>query len=49
MEIGDRIRAKRTMLKLTQKELADALELTPQHISAIENNHRLPSIDLLCA
>jgi transcriptional regulator with XRE-family HTH domain len=42
--IGQRIRGKRESLKLTQKQLADALGLTPQHISAIEQGKRLPSI-----
>ena len=42
--IGQRIRQRREILKLTQKQLADALGLTPQHISAIEQEKRLPSI-----
>ncbi len=42
--IGQRIRQRREALKLTQKQLADALGLTPQHISAIEQDKRLPSI-----
>jgi transcriptional regulator with XRE-family HTH domain len=42
--IGQRIRQRRENLKLTQKQLADALGLTPQHISAIEQDKRLPSI-----
>jgi transcriptional regulator with XRE-family HTH domain len=47
MDIGNKIKAKRHDLGLTQKDLAQALGLTPQHISAIEKNHRSPSIDLL--
>ncbi|RJO62941.1 MAG: XRE family transcriptional regulator [Dehalococcoidia bacterium] len=47
MDIGDRINAKRLELGLTQKDLAQALGLTPQHISAIEKNHRLLSLDML--
>jgi len=42
--IGQRIRQRRESLKLTQKQLAEALGLTPQHISAIEQGKRLPSI-----
>ena len=42
--IGQRIRQKRESLKLTQKQLADALGLTPQHVSAIEQEKSLPSI-----
>ena len=45
--IGQRIRDRRQSLKLTQKQLADALGLTPQHISAIEQDKRLPSISSL--
>jgi transcriptional regulator with XRE-family HTH domain len=45
--IGQRIRERRKSLKLTQKQLADALGLTPQHISAIEQDKRLPSIPSL--
>jgi len=45
--IGQRIRQRRESLKLTQKQLADALGLTPQHISAIEQDKRLPSIQSL--
>jgi transcriptional regulator with XRE-family HTH domain len=45
--LGQRIRQKREFLKLTQKQLADALGLTPQHISAIEQDQRLPSINSL--
>lgn len=45
--IGQRIKQRRENLKLTQKQLADALGLTPQHISAIEQDKRLPSIDSL--
>jgi transcriptional regulator with XRE-family HTH domain len=42
--LGQRIKQRREFLKLTQKQLADALGLTPQHISAIEQDQRLPSI-----
>ena len=45
--IGQRIREKRESLKLTQKQLADNLGLTPQHISAIEQDKRLPSVSSL--
>ena len=45
--IGQRIKQRRESLGLTQKQLADALGLTPQHISAIEQEKRFPSIDSL--
>ena len=47
MSIGDRIKAKRLGLKLTQQDLSKELHITPQHISAIEQNKRLPSIGML--
>jgi len=34
-------------LKFTQQELAEALGLTPQHISAIEQEKRAPSLRAL--
>ncbi len=47
MSIGDRIKAKRLDLKLTQHDLSKELNITPQHISAIEQGKRTPSIDIL--
>jgi len=47
MSIGERIKAKRLDLKLTQKNLSTVLRITPQHISAIEQNKRLPSLMML--
>jgi transcriptional regulator with XRE-family HTH domain len=47
MSIGDRIKAKRLGLKLTQQDLSKELHITPQHISAIEQNKRLPSLPML--
>ena len=47
MSIGDRIKAKRLGLKLTQQDLSKELRITPQHISAIEQNKRLPSLPML--
>lgn len=49
MEIGSRIRARRTALGLTQQELADELGVTHQHISRIEGDQVAPSLDLLVA
>lgn len=42
--IGQRIRERRENLGLTQKQLAETLCLAPQHISAIEQDKRSPSI-----
>ena len=44
MSIGQRIRTRRQALKLTQQDLAKAIRLTPQHISAIEQEKRAPSL-----
>ena len=47
MTLGQRIRTRRQTLELTQQELAKALGLTPQHISAIEQEKRAPSLPFL--
>jgi transcriptional regulator with XRE-family HTH domain len=45
--LGRRIRERRQVLKMTQQELAQALGMTPQHISAIEQDKWSPSIAVL--
>lgn len=47
MSVGQRIRKRRQILKLTQQQLAAALDLTSQHISAIEQDKRAPSLTSL--
>ena len=47
MSLGQRIKTRRQALKLTQQQVAEALELTPQHISAIEQDKRTPSLPSL--
>ena len=44
MSVGRRIRKRRQTLKVTQQELARATGVTPQHISAIEQGKRDPSL-----
>lgn len=44
VSIGPRIRERRQELNLTQQDVADALGLTPQHISVIEQGKRIPSL-----
>jgi transcriptional regulator with XRE-family HTH domain len=44
MSLGQRIRNRRQELKLTQQQLAKALDLTSQHISVIEQDKRTPSL-----
>ncbi len=45
--LGERIRKRRQELGLTQNSLAQALGLTPQHISVIEQDKRVPSLSSL--
>ena len=47
MSLGQRIRKRRQILKLTQQQLAKALDLTPQHVSALEQDKRTPSLTSL--
>lgn len=47
MTIGQRMRTRRQALKLTQQELAGGTGLSPQHISAIEQDKRAPSLPSL--
>jgi transcriptional regulator with XRE-family HTH domain len=47
MGLGERIKARREELGLTQLQLARALGVTPQHVSIIEKNKRAPSLDSL--
>jgi transcriptional regulator with XRE-family HTH domain len=47
MNLGERIKNRRQALGLTQKQLATAIGLTPQHISAIEQDERAPSLPSL--
>ena len=47
MSLGERIRQRRQVLKLTQQQLAAAINLTSQHISAIEQDKRAPSLNSL--
>jgi len=47
VSLGQRIRKRRQILKITQQELAQALGMTPQHISAIEQSKWFPSLAIL--
>lgn len=47
MGLGERLKNRRQALKLTQHELAKSLGVTPQHISAIEQDNRAPSLPFL--
>jgi len=47
MNIGKRIRERRQTLKATEQEVADAIGVTRQHISAIEQGKAFPSLSSL--
>ena len=47
MNLGKKIKDKRTLLSLTQEELANRCELTKGYISQLENNKVSPSIETL--
>ncbi len=47
MSLGQRIRKRRQALEITQRQLAEALGVTPQHISAVEQDKRTPSLPSL--
>jgi len=47
VSLGQRVRERRIALDITQQELGDALEVTPQHISFIEQDKVAPSVALL--
>ncbi len=44
MSLGQIIKNRRQKMKLTQQQLAKALNVTPQHISAVEQDKRTPSL-----
>ena len=47
MDLGKRIRTRRETLELTQEQLARATGLSPQYISLIEQDKRVPSVSSL--
>jgi transcriptional regulator with XRE-family HTH domain len=47
MTLGYRIKERRQILRITQKDLANITCVTLQHISAIEQDKRIPSLALL--
>lgn len=44
-EMGNRIRIRRKELKIKQADLAEALEISNNHMSSIENGRQKPSLD----
>lgn len=47
MTLGKRLLDRRKALKVTQQHLAEALGVTPQHVSLIEQDKAAPSLSLL--
>lgn len=47
MQIGEKIRSLRELHKMTQKELADHLSISPSTIGMYEQNRRMPDIDTI--
>jgi len=47
MSLGQRIRKRRQALELTQQQVAKSLGLTPQHLSAVEQDKRALSLNTL--
>jgi transcriptional regulator with XRE-family HTH domain len=47
MTLGQRIKERRQFLGLTQRDLANFTQMTVQHISAMEQDKRAPSLPLL--
>ena len=47
--VGQRIRARRLALKLTQERLAEAADISIQHMSKIENGHTKLSLPCVIA
>ena len=47
MSFGERLLKRRKVLKVTQQDLANALGVTPQHISLIEQDKAAPSLNLV--
>jgi len=46
-EMGRRIAKRRKSLNLTQEDISEAIGLSNNHISNIENSHSIPSIETL--
>lgn len=47
--LGERLHKKRSSMKLSQKEVAEAVGVNPSVISNYENSERTPSVEVLMA
>ena len=45
--LGDTIRRARMDNKMTQEQLAEAINISPTHMKHIESEHRKPSVEVL--
>ena len=45
--LGDTIRRARMDNKMTQEQLAEAINISPTHMNHIESEHRTPSVEVL--
>lgn len=45
LEMGNRIKLRRKELRIKQAELAEALDISNNHMSSIENGRQKPSLD----
>lgn len=45
-EMGNRIQVRRKELRIKQAELAEALDISNNHMSSIENGKQKPSLDI---
>ncbi len=47
MILGQQIKTRRQILKITQRELAQAVQVSVQYMSSIEQNQRVPALPIL--
>lgn len=45
--LGERVKERRRVLQITQEQLSEALGVTPQHVSLMEQEKSAPSLTLL--
>lgn len=45
--LGDRLQEQRLSMKLSQKEVADAINVSPSIVSNYERSERVPSLEIL--
>ncbi len=45
--LGRRVRARREVMNMTQKDLATAADCSVTHLSNVENNYTIPSIEFI--